>query len=107
MSILKDMLKENNQKDNEDRWNIWKSHRETIRDLQEKNIFLKEKDIDTAIVLGTGACEDLDLNYLCGKLSKLTLVDIDLEAMKTGVGEQNLSKEAHGKIEFIVDIDFT
>lgn len=107
MSILRDMLKENNQKDKQDRWNIWKSHRETIRELQEKNIFSKDKDIDTAIVLGAGGCEDLDLNYLCSKLSKLSLVDIDLESMKSGVEKQNLSKQDYKKIEFIAGVDLT
>lgn len=108
MSILEEMLKEYNQEeDSEDRWELWKSHRETIKELQEKNIFSTNRNIDTAIVLGAGSCDDIDLNYLCSKVSKLTLADIDLESMETGAKKQNLSQEDYDKLEFIGNIDFT
>lgn len=107
MSILKVMLKEYNEKDNEGRWKLWENHRATIKKLQEKNIFSVDRNIDSAIILGAGACEDIDLNYLCSKVSKLALSDIDLETMKKGVEKQNLSKEDYDKLEFIGNIDFT
>ena len=107
MSTLKEILKEYNQEDNENRWKLWKSHREAVVKLQEKNIFSVRDDIDTAIVLGAGNCDDIDLNYLCSKVSKLTLVDMDLEIMKSGVEKQNLSQENYKKIEFVGNIDFT
>lgn len=101
------MLKEYNQEDREERWELWESHRETVKELQEKNMFSIDRNMDSAIVLGAGGCDDIDLNYLCGKVSKLTLSDIDLESMKNGVEKQNLSQEDYEKIEFIGDIDFT
>ena len=107
MSILNEMLKEYNQEDSEDRWKTWEKHRETIKELQEKNIFSINRKIDTAIVLGAGNCDDIDLNYLCSKVSKLTLSDIDLESMKNGVKKQNLSQEDYDKLEFVGSIDFT
>lgn len=108
MDILKQTLKQyNKEEENTDRWRLWKENRETIKKLQEKNIFSNDRNIDDAIVLGAGSCNDLDLNYLCSKLSKLTLVDIDLESMKKGVKKQNLPNEYYEKIEFIGDIDFT
>ncbi len=108
MSILREMLKEYNQEEeNEDRWELWEKHRETIKEMQEKNIFSDNRKIDNAIILGAGSCDDIDLNYLCSKVSKLTLADIDLESMKIGVKKQNLSQEDYDKLEFIGDIDFT
>ena len=107
MSTLKEILKEYNQEDNENRWELWKNHREAVVKLQEKNIFSVRDDIDTAIVLGAGNCDDIDLNYLCSKVSKLTLVDMDLEIMKSGVEKQNLSQENYEKIEFVGNVDFT
>lgn len=107
MSILSEALKEYNKEDSCDRWKLWTNHRKTIRELQEKNIFSNNRDIDDAIILGAGNCDDIDLNYLCAKVSRLTLVDIDLESMKMGAKKQNLSKEDYEKLEFIGDIDFT
>lgn len=107
MSVLKETLKEYNQGDSENRWKLWEKHRETIKELQEKNIFSTNKHIESAIILGAGSCDDIDLNYLCSKVSKLTLADIDLESMKNGVKKQNLSQEDYDKLEFIGSIDFT
>ena len=108
MSILREMLKEYNKaEDGVDRWKLWENNRETIKELEEKNIFSEDKDIENAIILGAGSCDDIDLKYLCSKVEKLTLADIDLESMKTGVEKQNLSKDDYEKIEFIGNIDFT
>lgn len=108
LSFLSDALKEfNKEEDNCDRWKLWEDHRKIIKELQEKNIFSNNRNIDDAIILGAGSCGDIDLNYLCSKVSKLTLVDIDLESMKVGVEKQNLSRENYDKLELIGDVDFT
>ena len=107
MSILSEGLKEHNKEENNDRWKVWKDHRETIKELTEKNIFSDDRYIENAIILGAGTCHDIDLNYLTSKVSKLTLVDTDLEAMKEGARKQDLSQEDYDKLDFIGNVDLT
>ncbi len=45
------------------------------------------------LVVGAGNCDDLDLSYLMRKFKKITLMDIDLEAMQKGLKTYHLDEK--------------
>lgn len=86
------------------RFALWTEHREQITKLIDK---LREEHIEEAIVLGAGACNDLDLHALLKVTDRLTLVDYDTDSMKSAIYTQELSGEEADRITLIGGIEFT
>lgn len=78
-------------------WQAFASHRRQITARLES---LATAGDSSLCILGAGNCNDLDLAALTARWSRVTLVDIDAEAMRAGVANQFLTDS--GRIELAV-----
>lgn len=88
------------------RWEAWSNYREIIT-KQFKIKVLKDREVKSIIILGSGNCDDLDLSEICKTAEKIIMVDIDIESTKKGIEKQNLPSEIKNKIELIGGVDLT
>lgn len=94
-----------NQNREEERWGAWEAHRNEINELIHKS-FRKDCSTGTAIILGAGNCDDLDLHFIGKLFDSIVLVDIDSEATEKAVSfleNENLVNQ----ITVMKNIDFT
>lgn len=87
-------------------WDSWKGHRQTISDLILQKVLKKELGIKNVAIFGAGHCNDIDLNFLTDNFEVVTLLDISKDIMLEGVNRQSLTKEKLSKIQFIGEVDF-
>jgi hypothetical protein len=89
----------------EERWVAWESHRSDINELIEKSL-CKDGKAETAIILGAGNCDDLDLQFLSQLFDSITLADIDGDATARAVS--SIDNEClKSQIHIMKNIDFT
>lgn len=81
---LFDTFAERNRKTRE-RWGIFASHREQITRIVERHA---PSSASSLCVLGAGNCTDLDLSQLADRFKEILLVDLDGEAVASGVRAQ-------------------
>ena len=85
-----------------DNWRLYGSHREAVADL-----ICRPPQPDSArlCILGAGNCNDLDLARFTGRFAQVDLVDLDRQAMASGVQRQ--SPSAPGRISLHGGVDLT
>ncbi|MCY9659476.1 hypothetical protein P5G65_23500 [Paenibacillus chondroitinus] len=66
------------------RWLDWDVHRGQIVLLINKAIS-SQQDVEEALIIGAGNCDDLDLIFLSRIFSKIILMDIDTESLQKGI----------------------
>lgn len=79
------------------KYNAWSDYRAKVSGLIGE-AFALAPQTDRALVLAAGNLNDIDLRFLCGKLSTLTLSDADLDAMERGIGRQYLTAGECAKV---------
>jgi len=89
----------------EERWSAWEGHRTDIKTLID-NSLNKDGSPQTAIILGAGNCDDLDLPFLGELFESIALADIDGDAAERAVSSLNNESLKH-QIRVIKNIDFT
>ncbi|WP_261303622.1 hypothetical protein [Paenibacillus andongensis] len=85
------------------RWAEWENHRSEITNM----VHLATSQLphqSSAIILGAGNCDDLDLISLIGNYDNVALADVDFSAMMDAVGP--LETIMRNKID-LISIDFT
>ncbi len=87
------------------KYNAWSGYRARVSALIGE-AFALYPHIDRALILAAGNLNDIDLRFLCGKLSALTLSDADTDAMERGIDRQNLTEPERAKIT-TVQSDYT
>ncbi|QGQ96612.1 hypothetical protein EHS13_17880 [Paenibacillus psychroresistens] len=90
---------------NEERWIAWEGHRSEINEFIEKSL-CKDGKAETAIVLGAGNCDDLDLQFLSQLFGSITLADIDGDATERAVLAID-NERIKNQIHVMKNIDFT
>ena len=85
-----------------DNWGLYRSHREAVADL----ICRPPQPTSARLcILGAGNCNDLDLARFTSRFAQVHLVDLDRQAMASGVQRQ--SPPAPGGISLHGGIDLT
>lgn len=69
-------------------WDQYGSHREMVTQLL---LDASREEHDTLTVLGAGNCNDLDLRRLADRYARLSLVDLDRQAIEAGLVRQQVS----------------
>ena len=87
------------------KYESWNNYRKRVSALIGE-AFTVNPQIRSALVLGAGNLNDLDLHDLCVRLNRLVLTDADLSGIERGIARQNLSAEERGKID-ILQADYT
>ena len=87
------------------KYQAWSGYRARISALVGE-AFALHPQTDHALVLAAGNVNDIDLRFMLGKLSFLTLSDADTDAMERGIDRQNLTAGERAKIT-VVQSDYT
>ena len=80
-----------------DAWEEWKAYREALVDW----IIESTEENDTALVVGAGACNDMDLTKMSKHFSHLYLLDQDEKAMEKALKKQIKDSALLTKIDLI------
>ena len=74
--------------DSRHRWELFAAHRQKVtQQLTQKS----QSNQDRLCVLGTGNCNDLDMQRLLNAFDQIYLIDPDGDAVAAGIEQQNLS----------------
>jgi hypothetical protein len=80
-----------------DFWSAYAGHRRRISSLIRDRA--PSDGTQTLCALGAGNCNDLDLAELCQRFARVTLIDLDVEAVRDGLERQQLSATARARID--------
>lgn len=95
----------NSSTDPDEKYERWTSYRKKISDFVSEAV-KNNGSVESMIVFGAGALNDIDLNYLCNVFGKIVLTDVDEKSMLDGLARQKLSSEQKSKIN-PVQIDYS
>lgn len=84
----------------------WTSYRSRITDIIGQTAETLSTPHDHLLVLGAGACNDLDLHFLTDVYKKITLTDIDADSIREGIQRQDLSSAKQSQIA-VREMDYT
>ncbi len=76
----------------------WSGYRAGVSAMIDQ-AFTYHPNTERALVLAAGNLNDIDLRFLCDKLSALTLSDADVHAIRRGIDRQGLTAGERAKIE--------
>lgn len=83
----------------ENAYTEWATYRNKLTDY----LIKEAKGHDSIAIFGAGRCNDIDLKRLATHFNEVTLIDKDVEAMKSGINNQ---KVAHLEQIKIREVDF-
>ncbi len=86
-------------KDDLSRFHLWENYRNEITDYLIRNMPLNK----SILILGSGNSDDIDLSRIKSVASRLTLADIDTEALNSSLDKYLLKKDEAN----IITVDFT
>ncbi|MGQ0846700.1 MAG: hypothetical protein ACT4QF_21475 [Sporichthyaceae bacterium] len=77
-----------------DNWELYEGHRQKVCALLENAARTcgARSSVPHLIVMGAGNCNDVDLNFLIGKFASIHLLDVDGQAMESGLSRQHVER---------------
>jgi hypothetical protein len=73
-----------------DGWSLYENHRQRVT-----NLLAQHGSQDRSLcIVGAGNCNDLDLSFLLQRFGKLTLIDLDADAMRAGIDRQSIENNS-------------
>ncbi len=96
-------LQQSRNRESADAWQLYAPHRERVTSLILQS--LGSDSSGCVCLLGAGNCNDVDLNRLVDRCSEVHLVDLDADAMRSGIERQGLTGDE--RIQVSSDVDVT